>query len=177
MVKSPHVIIELAKEFPDDEFVLMGDTLFTQEGGYARLILEESDELDNVKILFNASWDEKIEYLKRANGLLHPGFWAEPLGWDMLEGLLYGAKVLAYDRGAVREIYRSGKHGYVVPFASTEEENIENYKRAFRNFRSLKVDREECRNRVLEHFDFKKNSYPVYKKVLFDNRKLNKPNR
>jgi len=547
MVKSPHVIIELAKEFPDDEFVLMGDTLFTQEGGYARLILEESDELDNVKILFNASWDEKIEYLKRANGLLHPGFWcipayetvvtdkglvrisdlavgdfvlthdgtfqkvlnkfekeydgelitihpyyatpfdvtpehkimtkegykhacelttddlllrtkspnentinsinlldyiefpdaklvkkqtlsgenvvfrryrikfeksyeyygeqnrghpfpevltidddfihlcaayvcegsttqdmvafafgkdeymdiweriserlmcsyrlrdegewcevflnsrvypqlmekwfgkgaknkhlpswiwklsdeykrkfieyliyydghvekktgiksyttssktlayqvkllaqsigmncavtkgkgysktfnsktkfyegcyrlrfnegrsnylvregnneyvkiykiekkqykgvvydieveknhnfvlgdvvvsnSEPLGWDMLEGLLYGAKVLAYDRGAVREIYRNGKHGYIVPFASTEEENIENYKRAFRNFRNLKVDREECRNRVLEYFDFKKNSYSVYKKVLFDNRNLNKPNR
>jgi len=177
MVKSPHVIVELAKEFPDDEFVLMGDTLFTQEGGYARLILEESDDLDNVKILFNASWDEKVKYLKQASGLLHPGFWSEPLGWDMLESLLYGGKVLAYDRGAVREIYHNAKHGLIVPFAATEEENIENYKRAFRIFRTLKVDREACRDRVLKYFDFKKNSYPVYKKVLLDNRNMNKPNR
>jgi len=177
MVKSPHVIVELAKEFPDDEFALMGDVLFTQEGGYARLILEESDDLDNVKIIFNATWEEKIKYLKRASGLLHPGFWNGPLEWDILEGLLYGAKVLCYDRGAVREIYHNTKHGLIVPFATTEEENIENYKRAFRIFRTLKVNREACRDRVLKYFDFKKNSYPVYKKVLFDNRNLNKPNR
>jgi len=177
MVKSPHVILELAKEYPNDEFVLMGDVLFTQENGYARVILEESDELGNVKIIFNASWEEKINYLKRASGLLHPGFWNGPLEWDILEGLLYGAKVLCYDRGAVREIYHNGKHGYIVPFATTEEENIENYVRAFRNFKNLKVNREECRNRVLEHFDFKKNSYPTYKKVLIDNRNLKEPNR
>lgn len=165
-VKGPDIVIELAKEFKDDRFVLIGDTLFTNEAHYARTIKTIGDTLDNVTIIFNASYKEKIHYLKLASGVLHPGRWDEPLGWDMLEGLYFGAPILAFDRGAIREIYSNEKHGYIIPFSQNDQENIEMYKKGFRRFKKLAVKPEDCRQRILDNFDFRRHSYPVYKEVL-----------
>ena len=167
-VKAPHIIIELARENPNDEFVLMGDTLFSNEPHYARELKLISDSMKNVKIIFNASYDEKIQYLQKATGLLHPGSWHEPLGWDMLEGLYHGCKVMAFDRGSVREIYQHEKHGLIIPFSDNENQNIEFYKRGFRQFKKLDIKPEVCKDRILSNFDFKKHSFGVYNKVLFD---------
>jgi len=91
---------------------------------------------------------------------------SEPLGFNMLEGLYFGAPVLAFDRGSPREIYQNEKQGLIVPFKNLESENIENYKKAFRNFKKINFDPQDCRNRVLKKFDFKKNSFPKYQWVL-----------
>jgi len=167
-VKAPHIILELARENPNDEFVMLGDVLFAGEYQYIRQIKENADTLDNVKVIFNGSYKEKITYLEKAKGILHPGQWHEPLGLDTLEGLYFGAKALAFDCGSAREIYQHEKHGLIIPFSDNENQNIEFYKRGFRQFKKLNIKPEVCKDRILSNFDFKKHSFGVYKKVLFD---------
>ena len=170
-VKSPHIVLELARENPTDNFVILGDVLFTNEPHYAQKIKNIADDLDNVKVIFNCSYKEKIDYLKKATGILHPGFWNGPLEWDILEGLYFGAKALCFDRGATREIYKNEKHGLIVPFSNSEQNNIEMYKRAFKKFKNMRIDPQTCRDRILQEFDFKKKSFPIYKRVLFGDSK------
>lgn len=165
-VKGPDIVIELAKQFKDDNFVLIGDVLFSGESHYVRTLKEVADSLDNVEIIFNASYKEKIEYLKRCTGLLHPGRWAEPLGWNLLEGLYFGSKLLAFDLGSIREVYHHEEHGAIVPFSNNDGNNIEMYKRSFRSFKNMKIKPEVCRQRILDNFDFKKLGYPVYEEVM-----------
>lgn len=170
-VKSPHIILEVARENPNDEFVMLGDVLFAGEYQYIRQIKENADSLDNVKVIFNCSYKEKIEYLRKATGILHPGQWQEPLGFDTLEGLYLGAKALAFDVGSAREIYKHEKQGMIVPFSNNEGQNIESYKRAFKKFKTLKINPQTCKDRIISEFDFKKKSFPVYKHVLFGDSK------
>lgn len=166
-VKSPHLVLELAKENLDDKFVMLGDLAFANEPHYGMAIKNVADRMPNVKVIFNASYEEKIEYLQRCVGLLHPGFWQEPFGFDFVEGLYFGSKLLSFDRGAAREIYRNKEQGIIAPFTNNEAQNIDIYKRAFRIFKKLKVKPEDCRQRVLENFDFSVHSFPKYLDVLF----------
>ena len=170
-VKAPHICIEVARENPNDNFILLGDSLFSNEPHYARKLKQLADSMDNLKIIFNASYDEKIDYLKRATGILHPGSWDEPLGWDTLEGLYFGCKALSFDRGSTREIYRNEKEGLIIPFSNNESQNIEFYKRGFKKLKTLKIEPQTCRDRIISEFDFKKKSFPVYQKVLFGDSK------
>lgn len=170
-VKSPAFILELAKDNPDNRFVMMGDVAFSNEPHYAMAIKNIADKMPNVKVIFNASYEEKIDYLQRSVGLLHPGSWNGPLEWDMLEGLYFGSKILAFDRGAAREIYRNKEHGIIAPFTNNEAQNIEIYKRAFKMYKKLDIKPEDCRQRVLDFFDFEVNSFPKYVDVLFPQKK------
>lgn len=170
-VKAPHVVLELAKENPDDRFVMLGDGLFSGESYYAMAIKNIADKMPNVKVIFNASYEEKIEYLQRCVGLIHPGFWEEPLGFDSLEGLYFGSKLLSFDRGAAREIYRNKEQGIIAPYTNDEAQNIDIFKRAFKLYKKLDVKPEDCRQRVLDYFDFEKNSFPKYVDVLFPQKK------
>jgi glycosyltransferase involved in cell wall biosynthesis len=56
---------------------------------------------------------EKIGYLRDAAALVHPLAWEEPFGLVMLEALACGTPVLALDRGAVRELVRHGRTGFI----------------------------------------------------------------
>jgi len=170
-VKAPHICIETARENPNDNFILLGDSLFSNEPHYARTLKQLADSLDNVKIIFNASYDEKIDYLKRATGILHPGIWDGPLEWDILEGLYFGAKALCFDRGATREIYRDGTEGLIVPFSNSEPNNIEAYKRGFKKLKTMNINPQICKDRIVSEFDFEKKSFPVYQNVLFGDSK------
>lgn len=166
-VKSPAFILELAKENPGDRFVMLGDGLFSGESYYAMAIKNVADKMPNVKVIFNASYEEKIDYLQRSVGLLHPGQWDGPLEWDKLEALYFGGKILAFDRGAAREIYRNKEQGIIAPFTGNEAQNLDIYKRAFTLFKKLDAKPEVCRQRILDFFDFELHSFKTYIEVLF----------
>jgi len=91
---------------------------------------------------------------------------SEPLGWNLLEGLYFGSKLLAFDRGSIREVYHHEEHGAIVPFSNDDGNNIEMYKRSFRSFKNMKIKPGVCRQRILDNFDFKKLSFPIYKEVM-----------
>lgn len=51
----------------------------------------------------------------RARALLCPIRWDEPFGLTMAEAMACGTPVIAYDRGAVREVVEDGVTGFVCP--------------------------------------------------------------
>ncbi len=57
---------------------------------------------------------EKAEFLSGALGLLMPIDWPEPFGLVMIEAMACGTPVIAFDRGAVREIVEDGLTGSIV---------------------------------------------------------------
>jgi glycosyltransferase involved in cell wall biosynthesis len=52
----------------------------------------------------------------RARALLFPLRWEEPFGLAMVEAMACGTPVIAWDRGAVREVVRDGETGFVCPY-------------------------------------------------------------
>src|SRR6185312_7205620 len=56
----------------------------------------------------------KSEFLGEASALLFPIAWPEPFGLAMIEAMACGTPVLAFNRGAVREVVDAGVTGYVV---------------------------------------------------------------
>jgi glycosyltransferase involved in cell wall biosynthesis len=56
----------------------------------------------------------KCRFLGDARALLFPIDWPEPFGLVMIEAMACGTPVLAFDRGAVREVVEGGVTGYVA---------------------------------------------------------------
>jgi glycosyltransferase involved in cell wall biosynthesis len=57
---------------------------------------------------------EKPAFLGNALALLFPIDWPEPFGLAMIEAMSCGTPVLAWPRGAVREIVEDGRTGFIV---------------------------------------------------------------
>jgi glycosyltransferase involved in cell wall biosynthesis len=86
---------------------------------------------------------QKNELLGRARAMLVPIQWNEPFGIVFAEALACGTPVISCPRGALPEIVRSGREGFLI---ETIEEGVE----AVRRIGS--VDRVACRNRAERHF-------------------------
>jgi len=86
---------------------------------------------------------EKAKFLGEASALLFPIDWPEPFGMVMIEAMACGTPVLAFDRGAVREVIDEGITGFIV-------DNVEN---AIATLPSvLALDRVRIRDRFDERF-------------------------
>ena len=70
--------------------------------------------------------DQKGAFLGNAIALIFSTECLEPFGLVMIEAMACGTPVVAYDRGAVREILEHGKTGFIV---DTEAEAVESLRR------------------------------------------------
>ena len=86
---------------------------------------------------------ERLELLRTAAGLLNPIDWPEPFGLVMAEALAAGTPVIAYDRGAAREIVTDGVTGFLV---RGEREAVQAVARL------PLIDRARCRGVAEERF-------------------------
>jgi glycosyltransferase involved in cell wall biosynthesis len=68
----------------------------------------------DIEFIGEISDREKSAFLGEAAALLFPIDWPEPFGMVLIEAMACGTPVLAFDRGAVREIIDEGVTGYVV---------------------------------------------------------------
>lgn len=105
----------------------------------------------NVEFLGEVDFAQRNDLLGKAMALLNPIQWNEPFGLVMPEAMACGAPVIAFDRGAAREIVKDGQNGFIVnPLNKNKEVNIEGLVEAIKNIR--KINRKECRKTVEEKF-------------------------
>jgi glycosyltransferase involved in cell wall biosynthesis len=103
---------------------------------------------------------ERDELLGGALAFLFPIEWAEPFGLVMIESFACGTPVIAWRRGSVPEIVRSGVTGYVVDGVDEAVECVERVDR---------LARADCRREFEERFDARRMAtdyLDVYRRVI-----------
>lgn len=102
---------------------------------------ELNDDIEYVG--FISSDSEKEVFLAGASALLVPSTFDEPFGMVLIEALACGTPVIGLDSGAIPEIVRDGRTGWVVKKSAADADNIKRLAAALA--RIGEIDRRECR--------------------------------
>lgn len=99
----------------------------------------------NDKILFLGMLDKAqiIKYYQKAQAVLMPVQWEEPFGLTMAEANACGTPVIAFNRGAVQEVIKNNKTGYVVDNSAEMILAIDKLD---------KIKRQDCHDHAKRHF-------------------------
>lgn len=92
---------------------------------------------------------------KNAIAFLYPLQWEEPFGLTVIESMACGTPVIAFKKGAMPEIIKNHKTGFVIKPSKNERVNYNNFIYAIKNIN--KISRGNCRRWVEENFTVKKN--------------------
>jgi len=104
--------------------------------------------------------DNLYDFYQRAKCTLFTSQWEEPFGLVMIESLASGTPVIGLRRGAVPEVIKHGKTGFLV-------DNEEDMSRAVKKIEE--IDPVECRNYAEKYFSrerLAKDYLSIYRKVL-----------
>lgn len=115
---------------------------------------------DDIVYVGNSGPDERNKLLGRALALLHPISFEEPFGLSVVEAMLCGTPVIAFNRGSMPELIIHEKTGFIV---NTVEEAME----AINNIKL--INREYCRDWASSKFSREKmveGYLNLYKKIL-----------
>lgn len=102
---------------------------------------------ERIRHLGAVSRQELYKYYGNAKATLVPIQWEEPFGLVMIESMLTGTPVIAFNRGSVPEVVVDRKTGFVV---NTVEEMVEATKKIDQ------IERRACREHVKENFGLEK---------------------
>lgn len=105
---------------------------------------------------------ERNQLMSRARAFVHPVVFREPFGLTLIEAMACGCPIVAFNRGAIPEIVKTGVTGYVV-------EDVEGMIDALHAIES--IDRAACRAHALKEFNAANmaDGYEaVYRKLLRD---------
>lgn len=117
---------------------------------------------DRVRYLGSVGDEERAEVLGAAACLLHPIAFAEPFGLSVVEAMLCGTPVVAYDRGSMPEIVEDGVTGVLAHDVDSAVNAVS---------RATSFDRAACRRAAERRFsaDRMVDDYvAVYERVLGD---------
>lgn len=100
------------------------------------------------------------ELLKNATAMLFPIKWEEPFGMVMIESLVVGTPVIAFNRGSVPEVVENNKTGFIV----------DNVSQAVKSVKCVKeINPVDCRESVENKFNIKStesNFKKLYERIL-----------
>tara|TARA_Y100000310_G_scaffold344890_1_gene460274 strand:+ start:2975 stop:4039 length:1065 start_codon:yes stop_codon:yes gene_type:complete len=99
---------------------------------------------------------QRINLFRSAKALLFPIKWEEPFGLVMIEAMACGTPVIAYRHGAVKEIVKHGKTGFIV-------RNVTEMAGAIKKINL--INRKVCRAHVEQHFSTEK-MLDGYEKII-----------
>jgi glycosyltransferase involved in cell wall biosynthesis len=105
--------------------------------------------IDNKKIKYvgEVFGKKRIDLFKNAKALLFPIKWEEPFGLVMIEAMACGTPVIAYPKGATKEVIKNNETGFIV-------KNVSEMVTAIKKIDE--ISRLKCRQRVEEKFSSKK---------------------
>ena len=109
-----------------------------------------------IKYIGEVMGKKRIDLYKYAKGFLFPIKWQEPFGLVMIEAMACGVPIIAYPNGAVPEVVKNKKTGFIV-------KNVNEIVKAIKNIN--KIDRKKCRERVKKYFSVEK-MVDNYEKVI-----------
>ena len=115
---------------------------------------------EQIQFLGAANFEKKVELFRNAKAFIFPIRRVEPFGLVVMEAMACGTPVITYKEGAMPEIVKHGKTGFL---ANSKEEMVKFIKRIG------EIDRKKCRLQVTRRFSLKKmvNKYEaLYYKIL-----------
>ncbi|MFA5248276.1 MAG: glycosyltransferase family 4 protein [Patescibacteria group bacterium] len=155
--KGAHLAIEAAKK-AGVKLVIAGRSY--QGEGYWHSHIEKNIDGKNITYIGEQNSEQKIPYLQKAKGLIFPTQCEEVFGYSMIEAMSCGTPVIGWNIGAIPEVIKDGKTGYVV-------NSVEEMAEAMKNIDN--ISRKETRTRAEAFFSIKKmiTGYQnVYQRVL-----------
>jgi glycosyltransferase involved in cell wall biosynthesis len=108
----------------------------------------------------NSGPNDRNKLLGGATALLHPISFDEPFGLSVVEAMICGTPVIAFNKGAMPELIQNGKTGFLVNSIEEALEAINNIKI---------INRKYCREWAISNFSQEKmieGYLAVYKKIL-----------
>jgi glycosyltransferase involved in cell wall biosynthesis/predicted SAM-dependent methyltransferase len=157
MFKQPHMAISLAKKL-NMKLTIIGGT-FVQDKAYLEMIKQSCDGV-NIRMIENATHQQKIDALHKAKALIFPSAMGEPFGLVAAEAMACGVPVVSTADGAIGEVVQHGVTGFVC---KTFDEMVTGIQRIGI------IDTAKCRNRVRDLFSkevMAKNYESVYYDIL-----------
>jgi glycosyltransferase involved in cell wall biosynthesis len=143
-VKGCHTAIKVALETGNKLFI--GGNISPLEDEQKYFEEEIKPFIDGNQIIFLGALNDKEKnyYLGQSKALLFPIEWDEPFGMVMVEAMVCGTPVLAFNRGSVAEVLDDGITGYIC-------ESILEMKTKL--FELGSIYRSKCRNQAFKRFD------------------------
>jgi glycosyltransferase involved in cell wall biosynthesis len=117
---------------------------------------------DRIQWVGEVDEDERNKLMSKAMAFLHPVVFREPFGLTLIEAMACGCPIIAFNRGAIPEIVKTGVTGFVV-------EDVEGMIDALHNIQS--ISRQACREHALTNFSAERmaDGYEeIYKKLVPD---------
>jgi glycosyltransferase involved in cell wall biosynthesis len=143
--KNPDIAIEVAEK-SGCKVDLFGD--YDEKGEYyLNKIKPKISEKVNVE--GHIEYTKMPEVYQNSKALLFPITWDEAFGMVVIEAMACGTPVIAFDRGAMRELIADGVTGFVV-----KEGDVEGMVNAIRQIGY--IDRRKCREYVKKNYSLEK---------------------
>jgi glycosyltransferase involved in cell wall biosynthesis len=140
--KGPHRAIEIARAAGQD-LILAGVVQPGKRGFFERHVEPHIDGR-RVRFVGEVGGARKKSLFAGAKALLVPIRWPEPFGMVIIEALVCGTPVLAFDEGAVTELVEDGVTGFIVEDEAAMVAALEKVDQ---------IDAANCRRWVTEHCD------------------------
>lgn len=138
--KGPHLAIDAARA-AGASLLLAGGVHVGDRDYFTREVAPRLH--GNVRLIGEVDHRRKMELLRPARCLLFPIQWEEPFGLVMIEAMLVGTPVVAFECGSVAEVVDEGVTGYVV-------RNVDEMRA--RIVDAARLDRKRCRARACERW-------------------------
>jgi glycosyltransferase involved in cell wall biosynthesis len=155
--KGVHVAVEAAKSL--DLPLIIAAKLEPVDLAYFKQKVEPELNED-IRWIGEVDENERNKLYSRAMAFLHPVLWREPFGLTLIEAMACGCPVIAFNRGSIPEIVKSGETGFVVNDIDELLDKIGEID---------KIDRKKCRDHALIAFNTREmtDGYEqIYKKII-----------
>ncbi len=142
--KGCHIAIEVAK-MTNSKLIIAGNkSSVPSEALYFDALIKP--HIDGKQIIYvgELNDEQKCYYLGKAKAMLFPIIWDEPFGIVMIESMICGTPVIAFNRGSVNEVIDEGVTGFKVS---------DKYEMAEAISKISSIDRSICHEHTKSRFD------------------------